>query len=146
MPNRKLIVIGAGEEFKSIEGIAKSNITLLGYQRDNILISYMQRAKGFIYGAVEDFGIVPIEAMSCGTAVIALNRGGTAETVIDGVTGVHFNQQTVESIIDAINRFETIDFNLKDISNYARKFSTQRFKKEFKEYIAGLVKKNITIQ
>ncbi len=146
MPNRKLIVIGAGEEFKSIEGIAKSNITLLGYQRDDILISYMQRAKGFIYGAVEDFGIVPIEAMSCGTAVIALNRGGTAETVIDGVTGVHFNQQTVESIIDAINRFETIDFNLKDISNYARRFSTQRFKKEFKEYIAGLVKKNITIQ
>ena len=146
MPNRKLIVIGAGEEFKSIEEIAKSNITLLGYQRDNILISYMQRAKGFIYGAVEDFGIVPIEAMSCGTAVIALNRGGTAETVIDGVTGVHFNQQTVESIIDAINRFETIDFNLKDISNYVKKFSTQRFKKEFKEYIAGLVKKNITIQ
>ena len=146
MPNRKLIVIGAGEEFKSIEEIAKSNITLLGYQRDNILISYMQRAKGFIYGAVEDFGIVPIEAMSCGTAVIALNRGGTAETVIDGVTGVHFNQQTVESIIDAINRFETIDFNLKDISNYVKKFSTQRFKKEFKEYIADLVKKNITIQ
>ncbi len=146
MPNRKLIVIGDGEELKNIKKIAKSNITILGYQKDNILISYMQRAKGFIYSAVEDFGIVPIEAMACGTPVIALNIGGTAETIIDEVTGIHFNRQNIESIIDAINRFEIINFNFKDISNYAKKFSTQRFKRDFKEYIDKLVKKKITFQ
>ena len=144
MPNRRLIVIGDGEEFKSIKEIAKSNIQLLGYQKDNILISYMQRAKGFIYSAVEDFGIVPIEAMACGTPVIALNRGGTAETIIDEVTGVHFNSQDIDNIIDAVDRFEIIDFNFKDISTYAKKFSTQRFKREIIEYIDGLLKKDFT--
>ncbi len=146
MPNRKLIVIGDGEEFKSIKEIAKSNVILLGYQKDNILISYMQIAKGFIYGAVEDFGIVPIEAMACGTPVIALNRGGTAETIIDEVTGVHFNNQNVDSIIEAVDRFEKLNFNFKDISTYAKKFSTQRFKSEFIEYVDELVKKKITFQ
>ena len=90
MPNRRLVVIGNGEEFNSIKEIATPNIKLLGYQEDKILIKYMQRAKGFIYSAIEDFGIVPIEAMACGTPVIALNKGGTAETVIDGVNGTHF--------------------------------------------------------
>ena len=146
MPNRKLIVIGDGEEFKSIKEIAKSNIRLLGYQKDNVLISYMQRAKGFIYGAVEDFGIVPIEAMACGTPVIALNRGGTAETIIDGVTGVHFNNQNVNSIIEAVDIFEKLDFNFKNISTYAKKFSTQRFKSEFREHVDNLVKKKFTFQ
>ncbi len=146
MPNKKLIVVGAGEEFNNIKKIAKSNIKLLGYQKDNLLISYMQRAKGFIYGAVEDFGIVPIEAMACGTPVIALNKGGTAETIIDGVTGVHFNNQNIDSIIDAVDRFEILDFNFRDISIYAKKFSTQRFKNEFSEYIDKLVKKKITFQ
>ena len=146
MPNRKLIVIGDGEELKSIKEIAKSNIRLLGYQKDNVLISYMQRAKGFIYGAVEDFGIVPIEAMACGTPVIALNRGGTAETIIDGVTGVHFNNQNIDSIIEAVDIFEKLDFNFKNISTYAKKFSTQRFKSEFREHVDNLVKKKFTFQ
>ena len=141
MPNRKLIVIGAGEEFNSIKKIAKSNITLLGYQEDKILISYMQRAKGFIYGAVEDFGIVPIEAMASGTPVVALNRGGTAETVIDKVTGVHFDKQDIDNIIDAVDSFEKLNFNFKDISDYAKRFSTKRFKIEFKGYIYYIVKK-----
>jgi glycosyltransferase involved in cell wall biosynthesis len=135
MPNRKLVVIGAGEELDSIRGIAKSNIELLGYQPDNVLKSYMQRAKGFIYGAVEDFGIVPIEAMACGTPVIALNRGGTAETVIDGFNGVHFERQSVSDILDAIDKFEKLEFNYREISNYAKSFSIERFKAEFQVFV-----------
>jgi len=138
MPNRRLVVIGNGEEFNSIKEIATPNIKLLGYQEDKILIKYMQRAKGFIYSAIEDFGIVPIEAMACGTPVIALNKGGTAETVIDGVNGVHFQKQTQKDMINAIDKFETLSFDFELISKQAQSFSIFRFKKELKKFISNL--------
>lgn len=136
MPNKKLVVIGSGEEFNEIKKIAKPNIKILGYQSDELLIKQMQRAKGFVYGAIEDFGIVTIEAMACGTPVIALNIGGTAETVIDGVNGVHFNRQKKEDIIEAIERFELLSFDLESISRYAKSYAIDRFKKEIKKLIS----------
>jgi glycosyltransferase involved in cell wall biosynthesis len=135
MPDKKLVVIGKGEEFESIKNIAKENIILLGYQEDNVLIDYMKRAKAFVYAAVEDFGIVPIEAMCCGTPVIALDDGGTSETIVDTLTGVHFKNQTKEDIIDAINRFETLKFDYKKISELTQSYFTDRFKKEFLNFV-----------
>ena len=135
MGDKKLLVIGDGEEYESIKQIANKNITLLGYQEFDKMISYMQKAKAFVYAAIEDFGIVPIEAMSCGTPVVALDDGGTAETVIDGKNGVHFKNQTKEDIINAINRFEDMNFDYKDISLSSQKYSEERFKKEFKSFV-----------
>ena len=135
MSDKKLFVIGDGEEYESIKQIAKKNITLLGYQEFDKMIDYMQKAKAFVYAAIEDFGIVPIEAMSCGTPVVALDDGGTAETVIDGKNGVHFKNQTKEDIIKAIDRFENMNFDYKDISLSSQKYSEERFKKEFKSFV-----------
>lgn len=142
MPNKKLVVIGSGEEFEGMKDIAKENIILLGYQEDNILIDHMKKAKAFIYAAVEDFGIVPIEAMSCGTPVIALDYGGTAETVIDGLTGVHFKNQTKEDIILAVERFETLNFDYKRISELTQSYSVERFKKEFLDFVNSKIELN----
>jgi glycosyltransferase involved in cell wall biosynthesis len=139
MPNKKLMVIGCGEEYNEIKKIAKSNISVLGYQSDEALIAYMQKSKAFIYSAIEDFGIVPIEAMACGTPVIALNKGGTAETVIDGINGIHFQNQTKEDIIEAMKKFETVRFSAKDISQYARHFSTKRFQEEIRVFIESII-------
>ena len=141
MGDKKLLVIGDGEEYESIKQIANKNITLLGYQEFDKMISYMQKAKAFVYAAIEDFGIVPIEAMSCGTPVVALDDGGTAETVIDGKNGVHFKNQTKEDIIKAINRFEDINFDYKDISLSSQKYSEERFKKEFKSFVEDKIQK-----
>ncbi|MFP4486777.1 MAG: glycosyltransferase [Campylobacterales bacterium] len=135
MPEKRLVVIGEGEELEYIKKIATPNIKILGYRSKDVLIEYMQKAKGFVYAAVEDFGIVPIEAQACGTPVIALDKGGTAETVIDGVNGVHFSKQTKEDISVAIERFETMSFDSKKISEDAHRFSVQRFKKEFEEFV-----------
>ena len=135
MPDKKLIVIGDGEEYEPIKKIAKENITLLGYQEFESMISHMQYARAFLYAAVEDFGIVPIEAQSCGTPVIALNDGGTAETVINKVSGIHFNKQTKKDIIDAVERFETMNFDYKNISLLSQEYSEERFKEEFKLFV-----------
>ncbi|WP_415407431.1 glycosyltransferase [Sulfurovum sp. CS9] len=133
MPDKKLVVIGSGEEYNAIKKIAKDNIKILGYQPDEILISTMQKAKGFIYAAIEDFGIIPIEAMACGTPVIALNEGGTKETVINKTTGIHFKEQTQQSIIDSINAFEKLDLNYTDIRNEASKYT--HFEEELLSFI-----------
>ena len=135
MPDKKLIVIGSGEEYESIKKIAKTNITVLGYQEDSVLIGYMKKAKAFVYAAIEDFGIVPIEAMSCGTPVIALNDGGTAETVVNGENGVHFQNQTGEDIKKAVEKFETMSFDTKSISLNTQKYSINRFKNEIEDFI-----------
>jgi len=137
MPEKKLVVIGSGEEYEKIRKIAKSNIKILGYQPDDVLIKYMQKAKAFVYAAVEDFGIVPIEAMACGTPVIALNKGGTAETVINGINGVHFEKQSKESIIKAIENFGRLKFKPKKIRKSVLKYSN--FKELFNNFVKSIL-------
>jgi glycosyltransferase involved in cell wall biosynthesis len=137
MPDKKLVVIGDGFDEKKIKAIATKNIEFMGYQPQEKLIEYMQKAKAFVFAAIEDFGITVIEAHACGTPVIALNKGGTAETVEDGVNGLHFNEQTPASIIEAVNKFEKIEdkFDLKKIHNSALKYSRANFEKNIYEYV-----------
>jgi glycosyltransferase involved in cell wall biosynthesis len=140
MPDKKLIVIGNGEEYEKIKNIAKANIKVLGYQPDNVLIKYMQKAKAFVYTAVEDFGIVPIEALACGTPVIALNKGGTAETIVDGVNGIHFENQTPKDIITAIQRFENKIFDLYKVRESTLRYNN--FQIDFKNFVENKCQKN----
>ena len=90
----------------------------------------MQRAKAFVYLALEDFGIVPVEAMASGTPVIGYGRGGLRDSVVDKESGIFFDKQSVESLKEAVERFESLTFEPKKISAYAKKFSVQRFKEE----------------
>lgn len=136
MSDKKLVVIGSGEEYEAIKKIAKANVTVLGFCQDHILREHMQKAKAFIYAAVEDFGIVPIEAMACGTPVVALNAGGTAETVVDGKNGIHFEKQIKDDIIQAIQRFEKQTFDLASISQSVQTYNVQRFQDEIKEFVS----------
>jgi glycosyltransferase involved in cell wall biosynthesis len=143
MPDKKLYVIGDGPNFKKIKKIATSNIILLGYQPFDVLKQYLSKAKGFVFAAEEDFGILPVEAQACGTPVIAYGRGGVTETVIENKTGVYFNEQTVSSIIEAINFFEKNIhlFNPQEIAKQASLFSSERFKKEMSDYLSAIMSK-----
>lgn len=134
---KKLVVIGSGPEMKKIKEKSSKNIEILGFQEDEILIKYMQEAKAFVFAAEEDFGIIPVEAQACGTPVICLNKGGTAETVIDGVTGIHFQEQNIESLKNAIYRFEKLydRFIPEIIRKNSIKFSKERFEKEIKDFV-----------
>ncbi len=142
MPDKKLVVIGDGPDFEKIKKIASNskNIELLGYQKSPVVREYMQKAKAFIFAADEDFGIVPVEAQSCGTPVIAYAKGGSLETVLENKTGVFFYEQTKASLIDALKRFEKIEFDPYLIRQNALRFSKERFKKEFKDFVESVIK------
>ena len=132
MPDKKLKIIGDGPQFAKIAAIAKdaANIELLGYKSNEVLVEFMQNSKAFVFAAEEDFGIIPVEAQACGTPVIAFGKGGCLETVLHGVTGVHFKKQTKECIRDAVIEFEAMDTLVSfKIRENEESFSIDIFKK-----------------
>lgn len=132
---KKLIIIGDGNDLNKIKLIAKSNIIFTGFLETPQVQNYVKNAKAFIQVGIEGFGIAPIEAQACGTPVIAYGKGGVLETVIDGKTGLFFKEQTVQSLLDAIATFETMQFDPKIISKNALQFSKERFEKEIKDFV-----------
>uniref|UniRef100_A0A832LKW7 Glycosyltransferase family 4 protein n=1 Tax=Ignavibacterium album TaxID=591197 RepID=A0A832LKW7_9BACT len=137
MPDKRLVIAGTGPELNKLKSNFLVNVEFIGYQDENSLKELMQKAKAFVFTAEEDFGIVVVEAMACGTPVIALNKGGTAETVVDGKTGILFENQNVEDIKNAVRRFESIEdsFNHNEISGYTKKFSRKIFEEKIKQYV-----------
>ncbi len=103
---KKLVIIGDGSERKRLEALAKSNVTFLGRQPFNVLRDHYQTCRAFVFPGVEDFGITPVEAQAAGSPVIALNQGGALETVVSGETGYFFEDQSVDSLLQAITDFE----------------------------------------
>lgn len=130
-----LFVIGEGAELKNLRKKAKSNVHLLGRQPDSVVKEYYCKCKAFIFPTEEDFGITPVEAQASGRPVIAYARGGALETVIDSVTGVFFKQQTVESLIEAVQKFEKMKFEKDICRQNAEKFSSERYDVEMKHFI-----------
>lgn len=137
MPDKRLIIAGTGPELEKLKNKFLINVEFLGYQDEQALKDLMQKAKAFVFAAEEDFGIVVVEAMACGTPVIALNKGGTAETVIDGKTGILFNEQRVEDIKEAVKKFEQMEdkFNHKEIADHTKNFSRSIFEHKIKDYV-----------
>lgn len=135
MPERKLIVIGDGPDFEKVKANASKNIEILGNQSDVQLRDYLQRAKALIFAPIEDFGILPVEAQACGTPVIAFGKGASLETVKGDVTGLFFGEQTPESIIEAVKRFERLEFDPSVIREHAVTFNPQRFSREFSAWV-----------
>jgi len=134
MPHSKLVVIGEGPDMKKIKSKAGPNVDILGYQDRAVLKRMLQKARAFLFAAVEDFGILPVEAQACGTPVIAYGRGGVIETVIEKKTGLFFREQTPAALVEAVKTFELQRelFIPKDIHAHAQPFCQKRFQKEFK--------------
>lgn len=135
MPDRKLVVIGSGPDEKKIRALAGPNVELMGFQPTSVLREKMQKARAFVFAAEEDFGIVPVEAQACGTPVIVFGRGGALETVKENETGVYFNEQTPESLMQAVRDFETKSFDPLRVRKHAETFSRARFEKEYQALV-----------
>lgn len=149
MPDKKLVVIGKGPDFDKIKKAAGPNVNIMGFQPDEVLRDYMQRAKAFVFAAEEDFGIIPVEAQACGTPVIAFGKGGSLETVRgygkkDHPTGIFFMEQTEDKVIDAVNEFEKVADQISpiDCRSNAETFGIDTFKKNFKRFVDDAIEKN----
>lgn len=134
---RKLKVVGGGEQFAELSASAPPNVELLGKVDFASLAKLYSSARALIFPGVEDFGIVPVEAIASGTPVIAYRKGGALESVIDGATGLFFNEQTPESLNAAVDRFELIEskFNAPELLNAARAFDEQAFMARFRALV-----------
>ncbi|MEK7182949.1 MAG: glycosyltransferase [Patescibacteria group bacterium] len=126
---------GYGDELRALAG---PTVEFLGEVTDEEKYELMRCAKAFIFPALEeDFGITPVEAMSVGTPVIALRSGGVVESVMEGKTGIFFDEPDVESLIAVLKKFDTMHFNHAAITKYAQKFSKERFKKEIEAFVVS---------
>jgi glycosyltransferase involved in cell wall biosynthesis len=132
-----LVVIGDGANWQQVKALAGANIQLLGHQSDAVVVDYMQRCKAFVFAAAEDFGIAPVEAQAAGAPVIAYGKGGVTETVIEGKTGVFFLKQTVESLMEAVQRFESgvYAFDSEVLRQNAERFSPENFRAQLSEFV-----------
>lgn len=131
-----LKIVGTGVSLDDLKRKSKDNIEFLGQVSDEELRELYGKAKGLIFPQIEDFGIIPLEAMAAGCPVIALAKGGALETVVDGETGVFFDDQTVESLTGAIYKFHKTDFNPEVIRKRAEEFDREEFDKKILAYIS----------
>lgn len=132
---RRLIVVGEGPMRKKLEAMAGPTVEFTGFLPDDEVADLLARCRGFLFPGLEDFGIAPVEAQAAGRPVVALGRGGTSETVVDGVTGVLFDEQSVEAVIDGIRRLERTRIDPAACRRNAERFSPERFRAELSRVI-----------
>jgi len=141
MPERRLVVIGEGPDMEAARRLAGPNVTLMGKQSREVVVSHLQRAKAFIFAAEEDFGIAPVEAQACGTPVIAFGKGGALETIRghdgEAQTGVFFDRQTPLSLIVAMEHFDRRAHAItpEACRANAERFATTRFHEEIARFV-----------
>ena len=132
-----LIVIGDGPELPRLKAQAKDNVQLPGFLPDDQTAGLLASARGFVCAAEEDFGIAIVEAQAAGCPIIAYGQGGALESVREGVTGLFFDQQTVESLCEAVQKFDDIagSFCREDVAANAQRFGKDRFLREFRQFV-----------
>lgn len=135
---KKLVLVGGGAEHQKLVELAgdAKNIEFIPRISDPLELSkIVAEAKGFVFPSLEPFGIAPIEALATGTPVLAFNQGGAQDYIKDGENGVFFDKQSSSAVLKAVEKFEKISFDAKKVSESAKKFSKEDFKKNFEEEI-----------
>lgn len=136
---KSLVIIGGGEMLETLRRMAGPTVKVLGSQPFSVLKEHYARCQALIFPGEEDFGMVPVEAMASGRPVVAYGRGGATETVVDGLTGVFFDEQTVESLSAAVERLSTLPLDPQAIAAHAQRFGRAPFMAQMKAHVDGLL-------
>ncbi len=134
-----LVVAGSGPMEKSLRKIAQPNVSFVISPSDEKLTELFSDASALIFPGVEDFGILPIEAMACGTPVIAYAKGGACDFIKENLNGIYFHQQTMNSLLQCLQEFKIDKFNRDDIVSSTQAFSEARFLEQIKEEILSVL-------
>ena len=132
-----LKIVGNGRDKIALEQLAGPNIEFLGRVSNGEIESLMRRCRAFIFSGHEDFGIAPLEANSAGRPVIAYRAGGALDTVVEGKTGLFFDEQTPESLVAAVRSLETVTFEPEAIRQHALRFDREVFQRQFTRFVEG---------
>jgi glycosyltransferase involved in cell wall biosynthesis len=127
-----LTVVGRGPELYKLQRLAGQDVQFAGWQDDEAVRDLYRRSTAVLLPGVEDFGMVPVEAQACGTPAVALARGGSAETIKDGVTGVLVHEPTAEAFAAGLERASTLPWDTQAIRANAERFSREQFMSAFK--------------
>ena len=130
-----LKIAGTGQDESRLKKLAGPTVEFLGFVPNEDLPELYRNAKALLFPQFEDAGVVPLETQACGTPVIAFKQGGVLDTVNEEVSGIFFKEQSIESLYDAIKRFEKRKFDAKAIREHARKFCSHRFKEKIKDVV-----------
>jgi glycosyltransferase involved in cell wall biosynthesis len=130
-----LKIVGDGRDRTRLEAMAKPNVEFLGRLPDREVERFLSRCRAFIFPGEEDFGIAPVEAQAAGRPVIAYGAGGALETVVEGVTGLFFQEQTAESLAEAVAAFDEKRFDSTVIRRHAHKFDRESFKSRLGAFV-----------
>lgn len=130
-----LIIAGRGQDETRLKRMAGPTVTFRGFVPDEELPRLYAESRALLFPQEEDAGIVPLEAQACGTPVIAYGKGGAPETIQDGTTGIFFPEQSIESIRDALQRFETLTWDRTVIRDHARPFSQTEFRRKINKIV-----------
>jgi glycosyltransferase involved in cell wall biosynthesis len=133
-----LTVVGRGPETERLKAVARdlgADATFVGWIADDEVRDLYRRSRAVLMPGVEDFGMVPVEAQACGRPVVALAQGGALESVVDGVTGVHVYDGSVEAFADALNAVSTRSWDSGAIRAHAESFGKPRFQREFQAVV-----------
>lgn len=132
-----LVIIGEGELYDEIKAKAKPNIQVMGRQSFDVVKDHLQRCRGLVFPGMEDFGIVPVEAMAAGAPVIAYQKGGALDTVVEGKTGLFFTEQTIEALKETILKVEhgEVVFDVHLLRAHAEQFEKSVFQRKLKSII-----------
>ncbi len=134
---KNLIVLGDGPQREALEKLAGPSVQILGRLPDPEVLAHFRRCRAFLFPGHEDFGITPVEAMACGKPVIALQKGGALETVVEGLTGVFFDEPNADALTAAVEKSEKIRWEPRRIRAHAEQFSEQGFLEKMDAVLFG---------
>ncbi len=130
-----LVIVGDGRDRASLQAMAKPNIQFLGRVPDEEMRQLLARCRAFIFPGLEDFGIAPVEAQAAGRPVIAFAGGGALDTVVEGVTGTFFHEQSPQALAEAVRSFDDTRYDPAVIREHAERFDTAVFKQQLRQFI-----------
>ncbi len=144
---RRLVIVGSGRDTNRLKKMSGKTIEFRGRVSNDERSELYAHCRALLFAPDEDFGIVPVEAQAHGRPVIAYRRGGSLETVIENVTGIFFEEQTAQSLADAILKFEAVEssFDPHIIQRHAQRFGGDVFEKSFKNLVSELLANRIGV-
>jgi glycosyltransferase involved in cell wall biosynthesis len=137
----RLLVAGSGRETERLKRLAGPTVEFLGRVDDDEMVKLYARCKAFLFPGEEDFGITPLEAMASGSPVIAFESGGALDTVVPGVTGAFFKEQTVDSLARALSSFDADAYDTATIRAHAETFDSSVFRARIQEHVEDCMKR-----